>query len=243
MLLSGGQRQRIRRVAIYSTLFARELIAGHSLARAIVGNPPILVLDEATSALDTKSEVIVQEALDRASRNRTTVTIAHRLSTVKNADQLIVLSGGHQIESAITDESATAHEQLLRIADGAYTKLVIAQGLKEQQEREIEVEELSDSEGVLTPVLDDKDALIADDAEKAALSVLHRTASRKSAASVAFTTADEEDAVATKRYRFPIVFARMMAINRDERWLLFLALLTACVVGCAYPVDAFFLLA
>ncbi|HKT42766.1 MAG TPA: ATP-binding cassette domain-containing protein, partial [Rhodanobacteraceae bacterium] len=79
-LLSGGQRQRI------------------AVARALLKDAPILVLDEATSALDTESERLIQDALSRLMKNRTTLVIAHRLSTVEHADQIVVLDQGHVVE-------------------------------------------------------------------------------------------------------------------------------------------------
>ena len=84
--LSGGQKQRI------------------SIARAILANPKILVLDEATASVDVETEFLIQTALDKLTKNRTTITIAHRLSTLKNADMLAVFSGGKIIEKGTHDE-------------------------------------------------------------------------------------------------------------------------------------------
>ncbi|TPX70383.1 hypothetical protein SpCBS45565_g01826 [Spizellomyces sp. 'palustris'] len=99
--LSGGQKQRI------------------AIARAVVSNPKILLLDEATSALDSRSERLVQQALDRVSKQRTTVVVAHRLATVKNADNIFVMSNGKIVEQG-------THSELM-YRQGAYYDLVQAQ--------------------------------------------------------------------------------------------------------------------
>ncbi|KAL3461207.1 ATP-binding cassette multidrug transport protein [Aspergillus heterothallicus] len=102
-VLSGGQKQRI------------------AIARSIVSDPKVLILDEATSALDPRAEKIVQEALDNVSASRTTIVIAHKLSTIRKADQIVVLSKGQIIEKGTHDE--------LNAAGGTYHRLIKAQDL------------------------------------------------------------------------------------------------------------------
>jgi ATP-binding cassette subfamily B protein len=97
MKLSGGQRQRI------------------AIARALIRNPQVLILDEATAALDTVSEVLIQEALERLKQNRTTFVVAHRLSTIRQANRIVVLDKGRIIEVG-------NHRQLLE-TNGIYARL------------------------------------------------------------------------------------------------------------------------
>eukprot|EP00261_Vitis_vinifera_P007089 XP_002275169.4 PREDICTED: ABC transporter B family member 11-like [Vitis vinifera] len=110
MHLSGGQKQRV------------------AIARAILKDPRILLLDEATSALDLGSERIVQEALDRVMMNRTTIIVAHRLSTVRNADMIAVIHQGKIVEKG-------SHTELLRDPHGAYHQLVQLQEISSESEQ------------------------------------------------------------------------------------------------------------
>ena len=95
--LSGGQKQRL------------------SIARVFLKNPPILILDEATSALDNTTEILIQKSLDELCKGRTTIVVAHRLSTIKNADEIAVISDGSIIERG-------SHDELIKL-NGEYAKL------------------------------------------------------------------------------------------------------------------------
>jgi ATP-binding cassette subfamily B protein len=101
--LSGGQKQRI------------------SIARVFLKNPPILILDEATSALDNESEKLVQQSLERLAKGRTTITIAHRLTTIRNATHILVLT-----EDGIAEQGS--HDELMALK-GKYYRLIQIQSM------------------------------------------------------------------------------------------------------------------
>src|SRR6185369_5134164 len=96
--LSGGERQRV------------------AIARAILKDAPILVLDEATSSLDSESELYIQDALKKLMKDRTTIVVAHRLSTIMQMDRIVVVSAGKVIEEG-------RHDELLKVKKGLYQKL------------------------------------------------------------------------------------------------------------------------
>lgn len=119
-LLSGGQRQRI------------------AIARSVVSEPKILLLDEATSALDPHAETIVQQALDRASEGRTTIVIAHKLATIRKADNIVVMSKGQIVEQG-------DHESLIA-NNSVYAKLLRIQSLTVRKNADAESSATSDKE-------------------------------------------------------------------------------------------------
>jgi ATP-binding cassette subfamily B (MDR/TAP) protein 1 len=123
LLMSGGEKQRI------------------AISRAVVSDPKILLLDEATSALDTKSEEVVQAALNAAAKGRTTIIIAHRLSTIKNAEKIVMMSGGSIVEKG-------THDVLLG-KKAAYYTLVQAQEMSKAGSEEDHEDELTKAEDAL----------------------------------------------------------------------------------------------
>ncbi|CAM4797984.1 unnamed protein product [Rotaria magnacalcarata] len=191
--LSGGEKQRI------------------ALARALVKQPTFLLLDEATSALDSVSEKIVQEALNQACKGRTTIVIAHRLTTIQNADQIYVLDKGSVIEQG-------THETLIAKDGGKYQSMVKIQQVEETDE-------------------DSDDMMAIEIIRKQSENFIPFERSRLISGSV--TTDEDKDS--SKPLKQRNVFLRLLAMNKPEWLTILVGCLACIVNGAAEPLLAFLL--
>ncbi|PIO70844.1 ABC transporter, ATP-binding protein [Teladorsagia circumcincta] len=232
--LSGGQKQRI------------------AIARAIIKNPRILLLDEATSALDTEAESIVQEALEKAQKGRTTVIVAHRLSTIRNVDQIFVFKNGEIVEQG-------THAELIN-KRGAFFEMTQAQVLRQEKEEEVpenkELVENSQETPSRVPKVtvsipsqertkpsspSDSDAesdVLSPDLSLSRFDTLRsRKASTRSAVSIVTSVRSMQLDMENLRAK-PTPMSKLFYFNRDK-WGFFALGLIACIVtGTVTPVFA-----
>lgn len=213
-LLSGGQKQRI------------------AIARAIVSDPKVLLLDEATSALDTKSEGVVQAALDKAAEGRTTIVIAHRLSTIKTANNIVVLVGGRIAEQG-------THSELIS-REGPYLSLVEAQRINEEKENE------SDGDGEDEASLKEAEITRTQSAARDSVSAknyddeklqdkLQRTESKKSLSSIILSKKDPEG---QQKYSLGTLIKFIFSFNQPELKFMVIGLCFSILSGGGQPTQA-----
>ncbi|CAG8946430.1 unnamed protein product [Penicillium salamii] len=213
-LLSGGQKQRI------------------AIARAVVSDPKILLLDEATSALDTKSEGVVQAALDRAAEGRTTIVIAHRLSTIKTAHNIVVFVNGQIVEQG-THGDLTEH-------DGPYYKLVEAQRINEEKEADaLEGDDEDSAEQMTKSHIARVKSMGSESTRNENEAFADNMQRRESRKSISSAVLSKPNAEGTSKYSLLTLIRFIGSFNKEEWYYMVIGLCFSILAGCGQPTQAF----
>ncbi|KAG6517606.1 hypothetical protein ZIOFF_021002 [Zingiber officinale] len=218
--LSGGQKQRV------------------AIARAILKDPRILLLDEATSALDAESERIVQEALDRVMENRTTVIVAHRLSTIRNADSIAVIHRGSIVEKG-------SHVELLKNPAGAYSQLIRLQEVNQAQVTAHKSDSEKSDGGISSGQYSSKKLSLNRSISRGS-SGRHSSHSFQAPFGLAMgfdaqDTSDNADPESTIEHSKEVPVLRLAYLNRPEIPILILGSFAAIVNGVIFPLFSILL--
>ncbi|TDG52500.1 hypothetical protein AWZ03_000733 [Drosophila navojoa] len=203
--LSGGQKQRI------------------AIARALIQNPKILLLDEATSALDYNSEKLVQQALDLASKGRTTIVVSHRLSAIRGADKIVFINEGKVLEEG-------SHDDLMAL-EGAYYNMVKAGDFKmpEDQENEENIDEAKRKSLALYEKSFETSPLNFEKNQKNSVQF------EEPIVKFIKDSNKEKEIVPAQKPQFFKIFARIVGLARPEWCYLIFGGISAIAVGCLYP--------
>ncbi|PPJ58180.1 hypothetical protein CBER1_02559 [Cercospora berteroae] len=210
--LSGGQKQRI------------------AIAQAVISNPKIMLFDEATSALDSKTEGVVQAALDKAAQGRTTIVVSHRMSTIKNADKIVVLSQGGKIL-----EQGTYAE--LAAIKGAFHQLVEAQNMAQQTNQSQENDSVDNEKAALVSEITNEKLSAESHAEQKPSTINEQDSHATTKVTGAVPTTQQQNDQKLTPYSLWTLIKFTASLNRQEWKIMLFGIIVSILSGAGEPVQ------